>query len=273
MKRKREGTQKGGVVLQTLEDGRSDLPPLADVVAAAAAEDTPAVALGHLLHPLSVQRWEREVYQRCPLLLRRKAGARGLLTGLLSKAMMEELLLSTPLHYGQHLDVTSYTAAGGRSTLNEAEEVVDPADVWRHYAAGCSIRLLHPQRWVDSIHALLAVLERHFNCACGSNAYLTPPGTQGFAPHYDDVDVFVCQLEGAKRWRLYPARAPEEVLPRWSSANFSPEEVGLPLAELVLHAGDVLYLPRGCIHEARALTDQHSLHLTCLLYTSPSPRD
>jgi len=35
---------------------------------------------------------------------------------------------------------------------------------------------------------------------------LTPPGSQGFAPHFDDIEAFVIQLEGKKRWRLYPSR-------------------------------------------------------------------
>jgi hypothetical protein len=51
--------------------------------------------------------------------------------------------------------------------------------------------------------------------------YLTPPGTQGFAPHYDDVEVFILQLEGKKRWRLYEPRTTQEKLPRFSSPNFS----------------------------------------------------
>lgn len=36
--------------------------------------------------------------------------------------------------------------------------------------------------------------------------YLTPPGTQGFAPHYDDIEAFVIQLEGKKHWRVYNPR-------------------------------------------------------------------
>ena len=37
--------------------------------------------------------------------------------------------------------------------------------------------------------------------------YLTPPETQGFAPHYDDIEAFILQLEGKKRWRVYAPRS------------------------------------------------------------------
>ena len=38
----------------------------------------------------------------------------------------------------------------------------------------------------------------------GSNAYLTPGGApnQGFAPHYDDIEAFILQVEGYKHWRV-----------------------------------------------------------------------
>jgi ribosomal protein L16 Arg81 hydroxylase len=38
----------------------------------------------------------------------------------------------------------------------------------------------------------------------GSNAYLTPGESenQGFAPHYDDIEAFILQLEGYKHWRV-----------------------------------------------------------------------
>ena len=46
---------------------------------------------------------------------------------------------------------------------------------------------------------MLAGLESYFRTVIGCNAYLTPPGAQGFAPHSDDIDAFVLQMEGSKR--------------------------------------------------------------------------
>ena len=114
----------------------------------------------------------------------------------------------------------------------------------------------------NSLHLLLHVLERHWNCAVGCNAYLTPANAQGFAPHSDDVDVFVLQLEGRKTWRVYPPGAgDQEVWPRISSRDFEPRELPKP-TEVHLEPGDLLYLPRGTIHAAVSDRDSHSLHAT-----------
>ena len=38
------------------------------------------------------------------------------------------------------------------------------------------------------------------------------------------------------------------------------------MLEVVLNAGDVLYMPRGTIHQATAMPDVHSLHVTVSTY-------
>lgn len=78
-----------------------------------------------------------------------------------------------------------------------------PSALWDFYSNGCSIRILNPQTYNNKIHILLSTLQEYFGSMVGANVYLTPPGSQGFAPHYDDIEAFVLQLEGRKHWRLY----------------------------------------------------------------------
>ena len=63
----------------------------------------------------------------------------------------------------------------------------------------------------------------------------------------DDVEAFVLQLQGRKRWRAYAAAA---ALASSSSGDGSSATLGLPLIDAVLEPGDMLYMPRGTIHYA-----------------------
>ena len=109
----------------------------------------------------------------------------------------------------------------------------------------------------------LAVFCRALEEALGhgvqANAYYTPRGSQGFAVHHDTHDVLILQVAGEKRWLLYD---PLLELPlkhqRYSAAL---GEHGEPTDDLVLRAGDSLYLPRGWLHQAET-SETDSLHLT-----------
>lgn len=107
----------------------------------------------------------------------------------------------------------------------------------------------------------------------GTNVYLTPPNSQGFAPHYDDIEAFVLQLEGAKHWRVYKPKTPQEYLPRVSSENFAQDEIGEPIMKVTLEPGDMLYFPRGYIHQAETVSGKHSLHITVSMYQKTSYAD
>ncbi len=102
-------------------------------------------------------------------------------------------------------------------------------------------------------------LERFFGCPVHANLYLTPKGAQGFHPHFDGHEVFVLQLEGAKHWRFYGSgrRLP---LPD-EDGPVPAETLGPVTQEATVKAGDLIYIPRGHIHEAFT-SDRTSMHLT-----------
>jgi bifunctional lysine-specific demethylase and histidyl-hydroxylase NO66 len=159
-------------------------------------------------------------------------------------------------------------------TINDDEyEIVQYNDIWDQYMNhGCTIRLLCPQQYNNTIYTLLSLLEHEFNCMVGANIYLTPPNaSQGFAPHYDDIDAYIIQLEGYKRWKVYPPLEKNERLPRISSKDYTTNDLihVTPILDIVLESGDMLYIPRGWIHQACTISNDsdttdmtHSLHLT-----------
>lgn len=65
-------------------------------------------------------------------------------------------------------------------------------------------------------------------------------------------------------------RSDDECLPRFSSRNFEESEIGEPVMDIILEAGDMLYFPRGTIHQAEAIEDTHSLHVTLSVFQKNS---
>src|SRR5262249_26034330 len=113
------------------------------------------------------------------------------------------------------------------------------------------------QRW-RTIAVLCRNLERVFHCPVHANLYLTPAGAQGFDAHFDTHEVLVLQLEGRKTWRLY---GPTRTLPLVDERFNLPRERLGQAREMELNPGDLLYVPRGHVHEAFTSQDT-SVHLT-----------
>lgn len=136
-------------------------------------------------------------------------------------------------------------------------------EIYDAYSQGNTISLNNLQFSCQSLSNLCKNLELFFNYPVNISSYLTPKNSQGVLPHYDTHDVFILQIDGAKLWRIYDTVMclPLEEHRRSVSA----EEIGHPIHEIRLAAGDLLYIPRGYVHEA--LTSEcSSLHLTVSIH-------
>lgn len=106
-------------------------------------------------------------------------------------------------------------------------------------------------------------MERVYLHGVQANLYLTPPGAQGFRVHFDEHDVLVLQVRGEKRWRVWD----EQPIPHatrntpWDNALGKPDDE--KAKTIVMKPGDVLYVPRGVLHDAAVQEgDEPSLHVT-----------
>lgn len=169
------------------------------------------------------------------------------LAALLSLDDVDDLLTSSAIRTpsvrlakdGAVLPESAYTR---RATLagKPLSGLVDPRRALELFADGATVVLQGLHRYWPPITRLVAELELELGHPCQANAYLTPPGAQGFAVHTDSHDVFVFQTAGSKQWEVHGPTGVNEV---------------------ELEPGVSMYLPTGTPHAARA--QQHvSLHVT-----------
>ncbi|MDG4797388.1 cupin domain-containing protein [Micromonospora sp. WMMD1082] len=191
-------------------------------------------------------------------------------TDLFSPADADELLsrrgLRTPFlrvaRDGEVLPAARYTGGGGAGA-EIGDQVLDEK-VLQLYADGATLVLQGLHRSWPALIDFTGELSLAVGQPLQVNAYLTPPGSQGFATHYDTHDVFVLQVDGRKHWRIHPPVLPDplERQPWGGRADEVAATAQGPAAlDVVLHPGDALYLPRGWLHSAQA-QESSSLHLT-----------
>lgn len=173
---------------------------------------------------------------------------------------------------GRPLAPASYTRTariGGQSVSG----VADPAAIFAEFRKGATIVFQGLQRSCPPLTRFCRALELDLSHAVQANAYITPAGSRGLAVHYDTHDVFVLQLAGTKQWSVHePVLADPLTSQPWrGDACLSVGEAGLPVGEACLsvdlQAGDVLYVPRGFLHSARA-QEELSAHLTIGVVTT-----
>ncbi|MGH2686628.1 MAG: cupin domain-containing protein [Actinomycetota bacterium] len=138
-------------------------------------------------------------------------------------------------------------------------DVADASRVLELFDQGATIVLQSLQRWWPPLAAFCRDLELTLGHPVQANAYLTPSGARGLAPHHDTHDVFVLQSHGTKRWQV---REPTVEAPLARHRSDHDDAAAQPvLFDADLTAGDCLYLPRGWIHSAAA-QEGVSLHIT-----------
>jgi len=172
------------------------------------------------------------------------------LSGLLTLDAADRLLTSSAIRTpavrlardGAVLPESSYTR-GASLAGKPLTGLVDPRKALALFGEGATVVFQGLHRYWEPIADLVATLELELGHPCQANAYLTPPGAQGFAVHSDTHDVFVFQTHGSKQWEIHTGDAADGV------------------DDVLLEPGVSMYLPTGTPHAARA-QEAVSLHVT-----------
>lgn len=216
-------------------------------------------ALGHLVGPNAVADFISHKIERAPNLS--LAAESKMTQGLLSIDDIDHFFATIKYRTAECfcvdgnnlIDVSEFSSRG----------VVDSRKALHLFDRGATIVLNRVQLYHPALSDFCKQLALELSAPCQANVYLTPPGSKGFNLHYDTHDVFMAQVAGAKRWRVYDSAIELPLASQGTSARL--EATGDPVIETELNAGDVLYIPRGWTHEG-ATTASTSLHITFGIY-------
>ena len=213
--------------------------------------------LSYLISPISKTEFFKTYHEKEALLSKHNDANR--FHGLLSIDRIDEIIASTELPPSS-LEMVRKEPPIERSYYTFKNGNIDRGAVIRHYQEGATI-ILPQLHLADEILAKFCrSLENVFSSHVQTNIYLTPGSSQGFNTHFDDHDVFVIQLSGTKKWRLY--QKPIDNPYRGESFNTKDYKAGELQKEFELKEGECVYIPRGLMHDAISVGEKASLHIT-----------
>ncbi|MFJ8589524.1 JmjC domain-containing protein [Streptomyces sp. NPDC093595] len=124
---------------------------------------------------------------------------------------------------------------------------------------GATLRIAAVDELYEPIGHLAAAIENSVRERVYASAFLCWGNTGAFSRHWDDNDALVLQIAGKKHWDLYGSTYPwpgyqDRTVVDSRPPSDEPEQV-------ILTAGDVLYVPQGCWHRVIP-DDDMSLHIS-----------
>jgi ribosomal protein L16 Arg81 hydroxylase len=136
---------------------------------------------------------------------------------------------------------------------------LNKARFYEYLGNGATLQINWLEQHLLAAKRLCLEIGRFAGTHTSGNAYMSFTGAGSFGHHWDTHDVFVIQLIGRKRWKIFNPTFPHPLTFQTHdrSGHTPPAE---PAIDLVLEEGDIMYLPRGWWHHVIPL-DTGSFHL------------
>jgi cupin superfamily protein len=216
-------------------------------------------SLARLLQPLSVETFLDDIWAATHHHIKR--GRPGFFDALLPGPSTVDELLELFRREPSAVRLVRGRDKKGSDNYRLVDGSLDIVGIRGDFADGYTIVMDGVEQYVRAVGTLAHSIEVELNFPIQVNTYITPPGQPGLAPHYDDHDVLILQVQGSKIWHLYVgADRPPREIQRDNEKAVAIEGLPAP-TDVHLEAGDVLYVPRGRVHAAETASEQ-SIHLT-----------
>jgi len=212
-----------------------------------------------ILNPINADVFFKDYYEKKHLHIKRNQP--NYYRSILTYKEIDELLFSSCLYHPEHrvIDNSLDSFPDPRTYTIANTKKIDPLKFSRSYTEGSTLVFSGAHERLYNLRKLSLEMETYFKHAFQTNIYLTPKNSQGFSPHYDTHDVFILQFEGEKKWRIYE----KDILLADKTIPHDKENatIGKVMYEFTLKQGDMLYIPRGLVHDAYC-DEMSSGHIT-----------
>jgi len=133
-----------------------------------------------------------------------------------------------------------------------------------HLKNGATMALEHCESLFENVNEVCEMLTAAFVARANACLFVVYQAGKPSGLHWDDRDMFICQIAGKKKWPVYK--------PVYRNPLFDPKraggQVGSPehFQDFILEAGDGLYIPRGWPHNPEGI-EGPSVHLAFSIAT------
>ena len=242
-----ETADRGKHGLESRVPPGTPVPPKMKVLEAKRGMDT-------LLDYVGGKEFQSKYWEQWPLLIRVPGAVNNLVS-------LEYLLSDGPYGYGSektrppHRNVNFLKREFGNKDTIARDKQLGPKDLLDGMRRNYTLQMLGTHYWIPSVANMSYWLSQVTSRPVSVNLYSTPMKQEvSLVPHSDFQCALMVQLEGRKRWRLW--KLPDIWLPvryrhirgRDDGDIVDKDWLGDPYMDVILEPGDVLYVPRGCLH-------------------------